>query len=394
MKREIRWPSSLILSLLFVGAASSSAAEPNRKEGNDADALRVYIGTYTQGGSKGIYLGRLDVQSGKLSIEGLAAEAVNPSFLAIHPDGKHVYAVGEIANFEEEKTGAVTAFAIDAESGKLREINRQPSAGAGPCHLVVDPTGQNVLVANYGAGSVACLPLRKDGGLQPASSAIQHEGSSVNPRRQKGPHAHSINVGPQNGFAYAADLGLDAILIYRFDARKGLLSPADPPQAKVAPGAGPRHFAFHPNGRTAYVINEMNSTVTAFAYDPEDGSLKELQTIGTLPEDFGGRNSTAEVRVHPSGKFLYGSNRGHDSIAIFSIDAKSGELTAVGHESTRGKTPRNFNLDPSGRILLAANQSSDSIAAFRVDSKTGKLAPLGDPVAVPRPVCIRFLAVR
>jgi 6-phosphogluconolactonase len=353
--------------------------------------MRVYVGTYTQGKSQGVYLFRLDLQSARLAPEGVVPNVINPSFLAIHPNRRFLYAVNEIGDFRGAKSGAVSAFAIDAGTGKLRLLNQEASGGGGPCHLTVDRTGRNVLVANYGGGSVASLPLRADGRLGPATSFIQHRGSSVDRGRQEGPHAHSINLDAANRFAVAADLGLDQVLVYRFDADHGSLTPNDPPYTTVAPGSGPRHFAFHPSGRHAYVINEMKSTVTAFAYDAQKGTLRSLQTLSTLPEGFTGNNSTAEVQVHPSGRFLYGSNRGHNSIALFRIDRETGRLAAAGHQSTGGKTPRNFRMDPAGSVLLAANQDSDSIVVFRINGETGGLEPTGHVVEVPMPVCVKMM---
>jgi 6-phosphogluconolactonase len=323
----------------------------------------------------------------------LAAETVNPSFLAIHPNRRFLYAVGEVMEFQGQKSGAVSAFSIDPATGKLTFLNKMSSRGMGPCHVSVDKTGKCVLVANYGSGSVAALPLKPDGSLSEATAFVQHTGSSVNPERQKGPHAHSINLSPDNRFAIAADLGLDQLLVYRFDPEAGSLTPNDPPFAKVNPGAGPRHFAFHPNGQFGYVINEMQSTVTALAYDAANGAFQELQTISTLPEDFKEENSTAEVQVHPNGRFLYGSNRGHNSIAVFAIDAAKGTLTPVERVSTQGRTPRNFGIDPTGSWLLAANQSTDNVAVFRIDPDTGRLTPTGQVLDVPSPVCVKFLAV-
>jgi 6-phosphogluconolactonase len=256
---------------------------------------------------------------------------------------------------------------------------------------VVDVRGKNVLVANYNSGSAAVLPVKEDGSLAEASSVVQHSGSGPDPSRQRGPHAHSINVSPDNRFAIVADLGLDNVFVYRFDSDKGLLEPNDPPYVKVAPGAGPRHFAFHRDGRFAYVINEMASTVTAFAYDRSRGVLKELQTITTLPKGFTGRSTTAEVQVHPSGRYLYGSNRGHDSVAVFSIDAREGTLTLVEITPTQGKTPRNFGIDPTGAFLLAAHQDTDNVVVFRVDAKTGRVTPTGQILEVGSPVCVKFL---
>lgn len=355
------------------------------------EKLWVYVGTYTRRESKGIYRMELDLASGRMESVMLAGETVNPSFLALHPNRPFLYAVGEMASFGGKKAGAVSAFAIERGSGKLALLNQQSSEGTGPCHVVVDRTGRYVLVANYGSGSAACLPIAEDGRLGPATSSVQHEGSSVDPRRQQGPHAHSINLDPANRFAFVADLGLDKVMTYQFDAAGGRLLPNDPPSASVAPGAGPRHFAFHPNGRFAYVINEMGSTVTAFAYHAARGALEPLETVATLPAGFQGENTTAEVQVHPSGRFLYGSNRGHDSIAVFAIDSATGKLRALGHQSTEGKTPRNFGIDPTGRYLIAANQDSDNLVLMRIDPETGLLRPTGQQVHVSMPVCVKML---
>jgi 6-phosphogluconolactonase len=377
MRQAFLYPLAGLLALLTIGGSAPAGAE----------TLRVYVGTYTQGDSRGIYWFDLDRDTGEASEPVLAAEATNPSFLAIHPNKRFLYAVGEIGRYEGQSSGSVSAFEIEA-TGDLRPINTQPSRGAGPCHLIVDHVGRNVLVANYGSGSAAVLPIREDGGLAPASGFSQHAGSSVNERRQEGPHAHSINLDAEGRFALVADLGLDKILVYRYDGEAGTIAPHV--VARVAPGGGPRHFALHPSGRFAYTNNEMTSSVTAFVYDAEHGLLGEFQTVSTLPQDFDGNNSTAEIRVHPSGRYLYVSNRGHDSIAAFSIDSESGRLTPLGHTSTQGQTPRNFNLDPSGRFLLAANQNSHSVVLFRVDPATGELAPTGQELSIPSPVCVRF----
>jgi len=355
------------------------------------ETLRVYVGTYTWAKSKGIYSLRMDLATGALSAPELAAEATNPTFLAVHPSRRFLYAVGEIGNFAGKRSGAVSAFAIDPESGKLRALNQQPSGGAGPCHVAVDKAGKNLLVANYSGGSVAVLPIGEDGKLAEPSAVIQHKGSGPDPKRQEGPHAHSINLDPAGRFAFACDLGLDKVLVYRFDPAQGKLSANDPPAASVAPGAGPRHLAFHPNGRFTYVINEMGSTITAFTYDADRGLLSELQTISALPPDFKGENTTAEVQVHPSGRFLYGSNRGHNSIAIFAVDPETGRLTAAGHQPTQGRNPRNFGIDPTGAYLVAANQDSSNLVVFRIDPKSGALAPTGVTAEVPLPVCVKFI---
>lgn len=377
---------------MALSAASAAAAAPGALR---AKEFLVFIGTYTGAKSKGIYVARFDTSTGRLSEPTLAAEVASPSFLAVHPNGRFLYSVNEVGNFAGSPAGAVSAFEIDRINGGLKLLNQSSSRGAGPCHLIVDPTGRNVLVANYGGGSVAVLPIGRDGTLGPASAFIQHTGSSVNPRRQREPHAHAVALSPDYRFAFVADLGLDQVRVYRFDARQGTLTPHEPAFAKVAPGSGPRHFAFHPSGKFAYVINEMLCTVTAFRYDARRGTLTETQTISTLPEGQGLEPdfSTAELIVHPSGKFLYGSNRGHDSLVVFRIDPQRGTLTRVQHQSTQGKTPRHFAIDPTGGWLLAENQNSDSIVVFRLDPATGRLTPTGQPLAVPTPVCVCFVPV-
>jgi 6-phosphogluconolactonase len=347
--------------------------------------LTAYIGTYTNGDSKGVYAFRFDDSTGKLATMGLAAETPNPSFLAVSPNGRFLYAVNE------ENAGSVSAFSIDGE--KLKLLNRVSSRGSGPCHVAIDKTGKWLFVANYNSGSVAAFPVHDDGSLGEAAAFVQHSGSSVNPQRQAGPHAHSVNVSPDNRFVLVADLGLDEILTYRIDATKGLES-AKPLWTKVAPGSGPRHMAFSPDGRFVYAIDEMRATVTAFQYDAANGSLKEIQTISALPPAFNQANSSAEIAVHPSGKFLYASNRGNDSIAILRIDAAKGTLTSAGWVPTGGKTPRNFAIDPSGRFLLAANQDSGNIVVFRIDQTSGGLTPAGVEANAPSPVSIVLTSAR
>jgi len=354
-----------------------------------AESLPVYFGTYTSRGensSKGIYRSVLDLETGRLTNPVLAAEARNPSFLEIHPNGKFLYAVSESGG-----AGSVSAYAIDGDTGGLKLLNQQSSGGAGPCHVSIDHAGRNVLVANYGSGSASVIPIKSDGGLGEPTGFVQHAGSSVNPGRQKGPHAHSINVSPDDRFAFVADLGIDKVMIYRLDVEKGTIVANSPAFAKVRPGAGPRHFALGPSGKYAYVINELDCTVTAFAYDSASGALTEVQTITTLPNAFDGSNSCAEVRAHPSGKFLYGSNRGHDSIVVYRVDPAKGTLTFVEHETADIKTPRNFNIDPTGKFCLVANQGGDSVVVFRINQKTGALEPTGHKVFIARPVCVRFL---
>lgn len=378
-----------LIALVF--ACATTAATP--QQDSKPTKLRVYVGAYANGPERGIALFEFDRETGAFTPKGLAASSINPSFLAIHPSRKFLYSVNEIDTFGGKKAGGVSAFAIDEDSGKLALLNQQTSGGDGPCHLTVDRAGKNVLVANYGGGSVESIPIGKDGRLGTPVTFVQHSGTVADPRRQGGPHAHSVNLDAANQFAVVADLGLDKLFVYRFDSEKGTLAPNDPPFASVAPRSGPRHFAFHPDGRHAYVINEINCTVTAFNYDPDRGVLTSIQTVTTLPEPVRSSYSTAEVVVHPSGKFLYGSNRGHDSIAIFAIDPSTGRLTTVGNKPTEGKTPRNFAIDPSGAFLLAENQDSGTIVVFRIDPQTGRLKATGQTAKVPSPVCIKFVPV-
>jgi len=373
----------LIVALIYPFVAMATA-QPD-------DRVRVYVGTYTRGESRGIYLLDLDLRSGVLTADALVANTVNPSFLAVHPDGNVLYAVNELSELNGDPTGGISAFRIDSLTGHLSFLNQQPSGGTGPCYLIVDGEGKNVLVANYGGGSVASFPILDNGSLGAASSFDQHEGSSVNSERQEGPHAHSIILDAANRFALSADLGTDKVLVYEFDPGKGSLIANDSAFAAVTPGAGPRHLAFRPDGRFVYVVNEMALTVTAFAYNSDLGVLNEVQTISTLPGEIQPWYSGAEIQVHPSGKFLYASNRGHDTIAVFSIDRESGKLTPVEYQSTQGKTPRNFAIDPTGRYLLAANQGSDTVVVFRIDQSNGTLSPTGKSASVPSPVCLKFV---
>lgn len=358
--------------------------------------LLVYFGTYTNGGSKGIYVSRMNLETGALSAATLAAESANPAYLAVHPTRDLLYAVNEIDKYEGKASGSVSAFAIDRATAALKLLNRQPSAGAGPAHLVTDPSGRYVLVANYGGGSVAVLPIADDGSLRQASDVEQHTGSSVNPERQKEPHAHQIILDPTGRFAYVPDLGIDKVMIYRFDGAKGTLAPAQYPFAPVQAGYGPRHIAFHPGGRFAYVINELSSMISVFDRVEPHGGLANTMTITTLPSGQSPQAgySTADVQVHPSGRFLYGSNRGHDSIAAYTIDQGTGRLTFVEAEPTQGQTPRAFGIDPSGTFLLAANQRSNSVVVFRIDQTTGALSAAGAKIEVGAPVCVKFVQRR
>ena len=350
----------------------------------------VYFGTYTGGGSEGIYAVEFDSKTGKTGEVKLVAETIQPSFVALHPNGKFLYAVNETVEYQGKPSGYVTAFSIDAQTAELTELNQQPSLGGAPCHLIVDSEGKYVLVANYVGGNVMSLGLNADGKLVPSESSIQHEGKSVNAQRQEGPHAHSINLDPSGRFAIAADLGTDRLYVHQYDA--GELTVRPDAETVLKPGAGPRHFAFHPNGRNAFVINELHSTLTALAWDSNAGKFKMLETRSTLPGIEVPGNSTAEVVVHPSGKWVYGSNRGHDSLAIFGWDDKKQAFKpAVAHQKTLGKTPRNFSIDPTGRYLFAANQSSGFVTLFEINQETGGLTEV-KKISVPNPVCVRFLS--
>jgi 6-phosphogluconolactonase len=355
----------------------------------------AYVGTYTaKTTSKGIYAYRFDSEKGQLSSLGIAAEAADPSFLAVHPNGQFLYAVNEVGDFNGGTGGAVSAFAINLKTGGLKFLNQVPTRGAGPCHVSLDKNGAFVLVANYDGGSIASFPVHDDGSLGTTSGFVQHSGSGPNKERQEGPHAHWIGTSPDNRFALAVDLGLDQAIVYGFDSSKGLFTPMLSGFAKVKPGAGARHLAFHPNGKFAYVLSEMESSVTVFSYQPKTGAFTSLQTIGALPKDYSGLQEAAEIAVHPSGRFLYTSNRGHDSIAMFEINPAKGTLTSLGQVLTGGKTPRHFAIDPTGAYLLAENQESNNIVIFHIDPGTGNLTPTGQTIEVPSPVCITFVAAQ
>jgi 6-phosphogluconolactonase len=386
MKATQRWFRLLLLTtILPMGTMTDATSAVKGK-------YLLFVGTYTDKESKGIYAYRFDPVSNQLLPLGVVAETTNPSFLITDRNARFLYAVNELQKYEGQASGGVSAFAIDQTSGRLSLLNEVPSRGADPCYLSFDKSGHYVLVANYTGGSVAVFPVSKDGSLGAPLAFVQHSGSGPNRERQEGPHAHWIETSPDNRFALAADLGLDEIVVYRFDPKNGSLTKNDPPFAKLDPGVGPRHLSFHPNGKFAYVVNELKSTITAFSYDANRGALQKLGSISTLPTDVSGPNDGAEIHVHPSGRFLFVSNRGHDSIAVFSIDPGSGELTLVQDVSTQGKTPRNFEIDPTGAFLFVANQNSGNIVVFRINPQTGKLTATGQVLSVPSPVSLRFVA--
>lgn len=364
-----------ILSLLLLAAAAAHGAE-----------LLAFSGSYTGGGARGIYAYRYDTSSAALRPAGLAVETTSPSFLAVNASGQFLYAVNETDQ------GKVSAFSIDRAAARLTLINQVSSKGGGPCHLALDATGRWLAVANYGSGSVAVLPVGAGGRLGEATAFDQHRGSGVNRARQAGPHAHEAVFSPDNRYLLVPDLGLDQILVYRFDAGKGTLAPNDPPFAVLAPGSGPRHMAFHPNGKVVYVLNELASTVTAFRYDAAKGALQDFQTLSALPAHFTLASTTAEIAVNAAGSAVYASNRGHDSIALFRIEPELYQLTPAEHTPTLGKTPRHFTLDPDGKFLLVSNQDSGNIVVFQVHPRTGELTPTKHkPVEQPSPVCLVFV---
>ncbi|HTP33909.1 MAG TPA: lactonase family protein [Candidatus Acidoferrales bacterium] len=349
----------------------------------------VFVGTYTRPlKSKGIYAWRFQPATGKLTSLGLAVETTSPSYLAVHPSQRFLYAVNEV------NSGMVSAFEIEEGTGRLKPLNQVPSKGSGPCHLTTDRQGKWLYVANYNNGSVAAFPIHDDGSLGESSAFVQHTGSSVNPQRQRGPHAHDTVISPDGRYVFVADLGLDQVLGYRVDAGRGGMATEDPAITKLPPGTGPRHLAFRPDGRFLYVLSEMLCNVTAFRYDAARGTTEEIQTVPTLPADYSGTKSGAEIMAHRSGNYLYASNRGHDTIAMFRIDLTSGKLAPIGNASTRGKTPRGFGIDPTGNWLFAGNQDSDNMTMFRIDLKTGNLSPVGDPIEVSSPVCVVFSAIK
>ncbi len=380
------------LAVACLTSCGGTAPDPAQTQNVAKDEYFVYVGTYTRGESEGIYAYRFDAAAGKLTSVGLVGEIPEPSFLAVHPNTDYLYAVSETENYDDEGSGSVSAFRIDKATGKLTLLNTVSSKGAWPCHLNLDASGKMLAVANYKSGVVASFPVNQDGSLGEAVTVNQNSGTNITEPEQ-GPLSHSVDFSPDNRFLISSDAGTDQVLIFRAHPESGSIEANDPAFAKVKDGAGPRHFAFHPSGNYGYVINESGSTVTAFAYDAAAGRLTELQTLSTLPEDFTGRNSTAEILIHESGKFLYGSNRGHNSIAVFSVDSTDGSLTLVEHVSSGGERPRSFGIDPTGQYLFGANQGTNNIVIFRIDQQTGRLTPTGEEINVDSPVCVKYVKV-
>ena len=365
LRRRITFGVSLVI-LLTAWIRSTPA------NGATKGKYLVYIGTYTDHDSKGIYQYRFDSKTGQLTPMGLAAESANPTFLTIDSGGRFLYASNELETYQGQATGAVSAFAIDSATGKLSLLNQVSSHDSGPAHIALDQTGKFALVSHYPLGSVAVFPLLKDGRLGEFSSFVRHTGSSVNPQWQKGPHVHEVVLSPDNRFALVTDPGTDQVVVYPFDATNGKLG-AETYVAHAHPGSGPRHLVFDSGANFVYVVNELLSSVTTYSYNAAHGELHEVGTISTLPRDFADTSYTAEIAIHPSGKFLYASNRGYDSIAVFSIDPTTGTPALVEFAPTNGKRPRHFALDPTGSWLVVANQDSSNVVVFRVNRKTGRL---------------------
>jgi 6-phosphogluconolactonase len=390
-----RVASALVGWLVLALWAAPRAVHAAPKSPAATRSYFVYVGTYTASGSKGIYGYHFDPKTGQLTPTGVAAEVVNPSFLVTDPQHRFLYAVTEMGQergaSSYKTNGYISSFSIDPKTGALTFLNKVDSGGGGPCHLVVDKTGKMLFVANYGSGNVASFALKADGSIGDRTGFDQHVGSSVDPRRQQGPHAHAVVLSPDNRFLFVPDLGMDQIKIYRVGAAKDTFAPNNPPFASVKAGLGPRHFTFGRGAKFAYVVCEMGSSVAVFSYDPVKGSLTPVQTISNLPSDFTGVDNSAEIEVDRSGRFLYASNRGNDSITVFAIDPSKGTLTRVQVVPTQGKIPRNFALDPTGKYLIAANQNSNQMVVFAVDQTNGQLKPTGQVLDIPSPVSILFV---
>ena len=374
----------IILGLLLL-AGTAVLAQSSSKD-------ILYVGTYAERGSEGIHVLAFDRATGTLSEQQTVKDKESPSFLTVHPNRKYLYAVYREGQNAEDKNGTVAAFSIDPATGNLSKINEQSSEGPGPCHISIDPKGKLAYVSNYSGGSLAVYPIGADGRLEKASEMIQHTGGSVNPNRQKEPHMHSIIPSADGNVIYASDLGIDKIMMYQPDRSTGKLSPAQPPHASSTPGAGPRHFTLHPSGPWVFSIEELSSTIASYQVDESTGALVLVDRVSTLPEGTTAEgNTTADVHVSPDGKFVYGSNRGHNSIAIYSIDADTGKLRYVGNEPTRGERPRNFCIDTQGEFVWVANRDTDNVVIFRRDTDSGKLTYTGNETKVPAAVCIQQL---
>lgn len=375
----VRWlPAIMVAAMLGVTASWTKAEEP-----------LAFISAFAPGADGAIHAFRLDLQTGKLEPVHRTTGVEHPFFIALSPDQRFLYSI-HAHQFGGKEAEQVAAYEIVGRTGRLKLLNRQSALGSAACYLDVDAAGKTVLVANYSTGSVASLPVQEDGSLGKASSFVQHAGSSVDPERQEGPHAHSFVISPDNRFAFAADLGLDQVLGYRLEAATAKLTPNQPPFVKTPAGAGPRHLTFHPSGKHVYVINELSNSITLFDYETESGTLVQRQTVPTLPPDFDGKSYCADLKITPDGRFLYGTNRGHDSLAAFRL-GDDGQLTAIGIEPSLGKGPQNLAITPDGKLLLCANMPGHNVAVFRIDPPTGTLTSVGPPISMPSPSCIRIM---
>jgi 6-phosphogluconolactonase len=377
-------PVLLLLSILMVVLALPPGA------GASPDEVLVFFGTYTSAGSQGIYSYKFDSASGALSMAHVTGGIKNPSYLAVHPNHKYLYAVSEVVGSAGHPGGSLWAFKIEGSSGELTLLNHQSTGGDGPCFVSVDPSGKAALVANYDDGSLASLPIRDDGSLGAVASLIRHRGSGVDPKRQAGPHPHSVNFSPDNRFVIVADLGIDQLMFYRLNAARAKLKACSLPACQAHPGAGPRHMVFSRDGRFAYVANELSSSVGVYAFDSKKHSLTELQIIRTLPDPTV-QNTVAEIQLLPSGEFLYCSNRGDDSLAVFTVDKETGRLSPSAYKKTQGRTPRGFSIDPDGNFLLVCNQASNNVVVFKIDRQSGRLLQIEEPLVIPEPACVIFL---
>lgn len=361
-----------------------------RRAAPAGDSVLLYVGTYTEDRAEGIHLVRFDTASGELRLVGAVNAGPNPSFLAVHPNGRVLYAVNEVDTWKGRASGGVSAFAIDPVTGGLTLLGDQSSEGTGPCYVSVDRSGRAALVANYGGGSVALLPILPNGGLAPASAVARHRGTGPDAERQEAAHAHCIIAEPSNRFALAADLGMDRVFVYRLDLEQNALHHVEHGDARLRPGSGPRHIAFHPTLPIVLVASELDSTVTTLRFEQDRGTLSVIETHSTVPTGWSGTSYAADIHLGPLGNTVYVSNRGHDSIAMFTIARASGALALEQVVPTDGDWPRNFSLDPSGRWLLVANQRSGSVVVFARDEATGRLTATKQRLALPSPVCLRF----
>ncbi|WP_372635691.1 beta-propeller fold lactonase family protein [Fodinibius sp.] len=386
------------IGLLVVGLAGcAESGEEEKKKAQQQQLIQeraseevIYVGTFAGRGGEGLYVYEFDRETGALDQLQTVSDREAPDFQALHPEGTYLYSVSDEAFAEDSDHGTISAYRIDRETGMLSLINEQSVEGQGPAHVSVDPKGRFAYVSNYSGGNLSVFAIDpEDGSLGQAVDVVQHEGNSVNKERQNAPHVHSAIPSADGRFIYVSDLGTDRIMIYEVDQNSGELNPAEVPYAESTPGSGPRHFTFHPDSNYAYSAEELSSTVAVFQTDPSTGALTEIQRISMLPETYEEPgNSAADIHISPDGRFLYASNRGHDSLVLYEIDQNSGKLSLVGHEPTRGGHPRNFMIDREGTYVLVANMDDDNIVVFERNKATGELSYTGQQIEVPMPVCL------